>query len=66
MGLGANRAEEEASAGDAYLQFRKQRSGVYHEVSRVEVGKGVDAALVARAVVRHSRAVRLSVVDSAL
>ena len=34
MGLGANRAEEEASAGDAYLQFRKQRSGGYHEVSR--------------------------------
>ena len=34
MGLGANRAEEEATAGDAYLQFRKQRSGTYHNVSR--------------------------------
>ena len=40
--------------------------GVSRGVARVEVGKGVDAALVARAVVRHSRAVRLSVVDSAL
>ena len=40
--------------------------GVSRGVARVEVGKGVDAALVARAVVCHSRAVLLSVVDSAL